>query len=103
MKFLLILVSFFIVTSANAGECDFIKFNKCQSCDNPLAFNVGSDAACSYLCPNREINYAGSGSAVLARNCALKNVLKIFRIVPKMAVALLQSKKLKKILLKRWI
>ena len=72
MKFLLILLSFGIATTANAGECDFIKFNKCQSCNSPAAFTVGSDEACSYLCPNREINYEGSGSSVLQRNCALK-------------------------------
>lgn len=78
MKFLLTLLSFGIVTLANAGECDFIQFNKCQSCDNPLAFSVGSDEACSYLCPNREVNYNGSGTAVLARNCALKKCPKDF-------------------------
>lgn len=72
MKFLLMLLSFSVISSANAGECDFIQFNKCHSCDSPLAFSVGSDEACSYLCPNRQVNYEGSGSAVLHRNCALK-------------------------------
>ena len=39
---------------------------------NIYAFSVGSDEACSYLCPNREVNHYGSGSLVVARNCALK-------------------------------
>lgn len=78
MKFLLALLFLGIATSANAGECDFIRFNKCESCDNPLAFSVGSDEACSYLCPNREVNHDGSGSFVLARNCALKKCPKDF-------------------------
>lgn len=72
MKFLLTLLSFGFATLANAGECDFIQFNECQSCDDPLAFSVGSDEACSYLCPNREVNHDSGGFHVLARNCALK-------------------------------
>lgn len=72
MRFFLILLSLGFISGANAGECDFIQFNACQSCDNPLAFSVGSDEACSYLCPNREVNYENSGTQVIIRNCALK-------------------------------
>lgn len=72
MKYFLILICFSLATTANARECDFIQFNKCRSCDTPLAFNVGSDEACKFLCPNREVNYAGSGSQETLRNCALK-------------------------------
>lgn len=57
---------------ANASECAFIKFNKCQSCEDKNAFLVGSDEACTFLCPNRVINYTGSDSQDVVRNCALK-------------------------------
>lgn len=72
LKLIVFLLTLTVGRTANAEECNFIQFNKCQSCDNPLAFSVGSNEACSYLCPNREINHDGSGSSVLARNCALK-------------------------------
>ena len=55
-----------------AKDCDFVQFNKCQSCESRFAFTVGSDESCSFLCPNREVNYEGSGSSVIRRNCALK-------------------------------
>lgn len=69
---LLILTLVLIASSAKAEDCDFIKFNQCHSCDAPSSFNVGSDETCSFLCPNRKVNYEGSGSQVTNRNCALK-------------------------------
>lgn len=72
MKYLLFLIYFSLITSAHAGECDFIKFNTCRSCDDRFAFSVGSDETCAFLCPNREINYEGSGTQAIRRNCALK-------------------------------
>ncbi len=72
MKYFFMLFLLCVSFSVEAGECDFIQFNKCQSCDNPLAFNVGSDEACAFLCPNRKVNYENSGSMVITRNCALK-------------------------------
>lgn len=59
-------------TKAIASECDFIQYNHCFSCDEPLAFSVGSEESCSYLCPNRTVNTEGSGSAWISYNCALK-------------------------------
>ena len=53
-------------------KCDFIQYNSCKSCDVLYSFSVGSDEACSFLCPNREVNYFGSGSGAPQRNCALK-------------------------------
>jgi len=41
-------------------------------CDSPLSYEVGTDEECIKECPNREVNYEGSGSAYLVRNCALK-------------------------------
>ncbi len=75
MKVLNYSIMFFmlgVVFPAYADKCDVIKYNQCISCDDLYAFSVGSDEACAYLCPNREVNHHGSGSAVLARNCALK-------------------------------
>lgn len=72
MKFIKYLIVFLCFTnSVSAGECDFIQFNKCYSCDDRYAFSVGSDEACSALCPNRISNNEGSGSHVIAHNCAL--------------------------------
>ncbi len=76
--FLLLLTGMLSISSAYAGECDFIQFNRCESCDSRFAFEVGSDEACAYLCPNRETNYEGSGSSVLRINCALKECPKEF-------------------------
>lgn len=68
LTFILVLFS----CVAQAGSCDFIQFGECGSCDDPYSFLVGSTESCAYLCPNREVNYNGSGSSVVARNCALK-------------------------------
>ena len=59
-------------TKTIAQDCDFIQFNQCYSCDEPLAFSVGSSQSCEYLCPNRTVNTEGSGSAWITYNCALK-------------------------------
>lgn len=74
----LLLCGVLSVSSAYAGDCDFIKFNRCESCDDRFAFSVGSAEACTFLCPNREVNYEGSGSAVTQINCALKECPKEF-------------------------
>lgn len=58
--------------SSSTKDCDFIQHNQCYSCDEPLAFSVGSPQSCAYLCPNRTVNTEGSGSAWTAYNCALK-------------------------------
>ena len=62
-----------ICSVAIAQKCDFIQYNKCVSCDSLYVFEVGSDETCSYLCPNREINYVASRNSFIVRNCALKN------------------------------
>lgn len=75
MKLFFVMVCVFaLFWSSNtvAGNCDFIQYNRCFSCDDPLAFSVGSDESCAYLCPNRTVNYEGSGSSWPAYNCALK-------------------------------
>ena len=59
-------------TGTAAKDCDFIQYNQCYSCDEPLAFSVGSAESCTYLCPNRTVNTEGSGSAWTSYNCALK-------------------------------
>lgn len=71
-KYLLIFAFCLIAFSANAGECDFIQFNKCRSCDELLAYQVASPDACDKLCPNREVNTDLSGSRVIYYNCFLK-------------------------------
>ncbi len=70
----IILCSITLLWSSNtiAQDCDFIQYNQCYSCDDPLAFEVGSSESCTYLCPNRTVNIEGSGSAWTAYNCALK-------------------------------
>ena len=55
-----------------AEECDFLKLNVCFSCDDPHVFVVGSNEACSFLCPGRVINFEGSGSGMTQINCALE-------------------------------
>ena len=54
-----------------SGECDFIQLNVCRSCDNPQAFPVGSQETCSFLCPERVVNFKGSGASVRQINCAV--------------------------------
>ncbi len=79
MKICLLILNFFLfVSSAIAGECDFIRFNKCQSCDDPYGFWVGSSEACAFLCPNRVVNYNGSGASLIVRNCVLKQCPEAF-------------------------
>ena len=63
---------FMLSTSCFAGECDFMQFNSCRSCDDVRAFSVGSIDACSFLCPGRVVNFAGSGSSVVQINCAVE-------------------------------
>ena len=72
LNYAIILGGMSVAFPACADKCDFIQYNQCVSCDALYAFSVGSDEACSYLCPNREVNHYGSGSSVVARNCALK-------------------------------
>ena len=69
-----ILCGIALLSSSNAiaGDCDFIQYNQCYSCDGPLAFIVGSMESCSYLCPNRTVNTEGSGAMWINYNCALK-------------------------------
>lgn len=78
MKLFLLLLGMLPVSLAYAGACDFIQFNRCESCDDRFAFVVGSEEACTFLCPNRETNNEGSGSHVLRINCALKECPKEF-------------------------
>lgn len=70
LTILLILLPFFSLSAAE--KCDFIKFNECLSCDSRFAFSVSSEEICTFFCPNREVNYKGSGSAVINYNCVLK-------------------------------
>lgn len=52
-------------------KCDFIIYNKCISCDTPYAFEVGFDANCTEVCPNREV-YAEGSSYYSRKLCFLK-------------------------------
>lgn len=69
LTILLILLPFFSLSAAE--KCDFIKFNECLSCDSRFAFSVSSEEICTFFCPNREVNYKGSGSVVINYNCVL--------------------------------
>ena len=72
MKKFILLYSFLLSSSCLAGECDFIQFNSCRSCEDSRAFNVATVDSCSFLCPGRVVNFAGSGSSVVQINCAVE-------------------------------
>ena len=72
MKKTLMLLFLLFAFPCVAEECDFIQYNTCQSCDLPYSFPVGSEEACSFLCPERVVNYYGSGSGITQKNCALE-------------------------------
>lgn len=69
---LLVFSLFFPALGADTKACDYISYNKCYSCDNPIGFSVGNDESCKFLCPNRVVNYEGSGSSVISRACVLE-------------------------------
>ncbi len=70
-KYLSVLCLCLLSFAARAGECDFIRYNKCHSCDDLMSYLVGSREACVKLCPNRETSSYGTGSMVTAFNCYL--------------------------------
>lgn len=42
-----------VFSSSAAEKCDFIKFNKCLSCDTPVAVGVRwNTSLCQRFCPN---------------------------------------------------
>ncbi len=75
MKYLLLITCLFLAFNAEAKNfsgCDFIIYNQCVMCDEPLAFEVGDKKNCTNRCPSRKVNFAYSGSGYNRINCELK-------------------------------
>lgn len=68
MKKLIMFLGLILCLSTNARadnnnfkDCDFVIYNKCISCNTPHAFEVGYEANCTSVCPNRDVLTDGVG------------------------------------------
>lgn len=59
-----------IAAPVQASDCDVLKFNRCISCEEPLAFEVAQLSDCQNYCPNREASLYFYDKTIF---CVLKN------------------------------
>ncbi len=59
-------------TAKQSDDCAYLFMGKCHSCNTPVSITVGSEKECTDICPNRVINYYGSGTGINYNiNCVL--------------------------------